>query len=151
MGPVEPAILILMDCDPPVGQLWLAVNKAQKSWDWYGKSHDGLNCFNIFLARLIVIDFVHAENDAALGGEGRRYLLTIDYPVAARHSLLYKKSISAFKTLPDQQLLFTEPTWLKGCVELVPSSFIIDTTFCEPISYVWELLRIHTSTKLEKF
>ena len=111
---VEAAVLVLVDDAAPVGQLQVGAEQSLQVVQADAVGFGLLQGFHEFLAGLVVIQFVHAEDDAAFGGEGRGDFLAVHQPVGARQAPFDEEGGSRAAPLAHQQRFLGEAAGRKA-------------------------------------
>lgn len=62
---VKPPVFVLMDDAAPVGQFDVVVEQIEQVGEAYPVGLSVFECFDVFLAWLAIIQFVHTEHDVA--------------------------------------------------------------------------------------
>lgn len=105
MGTMQAPVLILMDNPPPIGQLDIRLEQPGQVGQRYPVSHHIFQRFYKFLTRLVIVQLVHAEDNAPFPRERSGHLFPIDQPKGTGHSFF--DEISRFaKGILLYQLIF---------------------------------------------
>ena len=105
---VQPAVLDLVDDPAPVGQFDVRFEEPAERRERNAVGLDLLERLDELLARAVEVEFVHAEDDAALEREGGGDLASVHQPERAGQPPFEKVGVFVVDAFPDEPVPFRE-------------------------------------------
>lgn len=97
-----------MDDASPVAEFQVGREEVVERFHWNAISLDWLNSLGILLTFLAIIEFVHAEDEMPLDGEGGDDFVALSHPVVTHHALLQEPGVTTEAALLENHLTLVE-------------------------------------------